>query len=240
MQQLVRPSDDRGDVAHFADGCPRRDAGQEERLRLVEVADAGEVALLEQRGTDLARRVGGQASYRFGLVPAAVEVRRSEQVGAEMPDDGRLLCGAEQLDDRQPVADGEPALRAQDDSHLPVGAAGPRCPRPEQTPAAVHLEVAVQRQPGVGAGEQMLAAADHLDDGLPGEIRRRELRDPEVAVHEDAAGERLVQPPRHQPDGVSLRHASTLAAPMQDFRPCRCGPWVVHRAISTGRTGGGS
>ena len=55
-QELVGAGHETWQVRDRADGCPRVDARQEAQLALVDVADAGQVALVEERVTDRDRR----------------------------------------------------------------------------------------------------------------------------------------------------------------------------------------
>ncbi len=60
--------------------------------------------------------------------------------------------------------------------------------------------------------EQVLAAADDLGDGAPGEVGGGVLRHPEVGVGQRAAGQRVVQAAAGEPDGVSLGHGVTIVS----------------------------
>ena len=83
-----RLADDRCEAGYVGDRPPGREAGQEQHLGLVEVADAGQVALVEQGLADRATGVGEQPAHGFVGVPVRVE-----QVRAEVPDDARLVAG---------------------------------------------------------------------------------------------------------------------------------------------------
>src|SRR5215207_10889120 len=82
VQQTMREIDPRAEIPDVIHPGPRRDAAQEAQLGLVDVADAGEVALVEQRLTDLAVQPGHQPSGCLGRIPVG-----AEKVGAEMPDE---------------------------------------------------------------------------------------------------------------------------------------------------------
>ena len=126
------------EVGHLADRQPRVHPGQEAQLALVEVAEPGQVALVEDRVGDRAGRVGEQPPQRLVLVPVG-----SEQVGAEVTDDGVLGVAGDHLDDAEREADGGPVLGAQHDPGL-VGGAAPAGARLVEVPGALHLEVRVQ------------------------------------------------------------------------------------------------
>ena len=80
----------------------------------------------------------------------------------------------------------------------------PPVARPVEVPGAVHAEVGVQREVVVDAGQQVLAAADHLTHEAASEIGGCELRHPEVRADEPVAGKRVVQ-------GFAARTASVHA-----------------------------
>ena len=109
---------DRGLRVHTAD---------EAQLGGVHVADAGEVALVEQRVAQRAVRLGQQAAYGLVGVPVG-----AEQVRAEVTD-GRLLGVAlEELDDAEREAHRDLVGGGEDDPGLVGGAwpalAGRRAP----------------------------------------------------------------------------------------------------------------
>ena len=86
-----------------------------------------------------------------------------------------------------------------------------------QQPGAVHLQMRVDA--GVAdADEQVLAAAEHLVDRLPGEVDGGELRHPDVAARERLARERLAQLGCGAEDGVAFWHAVTVPAPREVLR----------------------
>ena len=77
----------------------------------------------------------------------------------------------------------------------------------------------VQGQAAFETRQQMLAAADALDDEKSAEIRCRVLRYAEVVARENAAGERVVQVPCRQVNGVSFGHLTTLIRGAADWVP---------------------
>ena len=77
--------------------CP----AQEAEFGLVDVADSGEVALVQQGLAEGASGVGEEPALGFGGVPVG-----AEQVGAEVADGRRLLGGAQQFEHGEAVADG--------------------------------------------------------------------------------------------------------------------------------------
>ncbi|GAA1944952.1 hypothetical protein GCM10009837_83800 [Streptomyces durmitorensis] len=64
----------------------------------------------------------------------------------------------------------------------------------------------MQCEPALEAGEEVLAARGDVQDGAPGEVDGRELRDAEVGARDGVPGERGVQPPGCLVDGVSFGH----------------------------------
>src|SRR5262249_9503294 len=89
----------RGQVGDRTDRAPRVHAAQEQRLRLVRVADAGQVALVEQGLADRPGRVRTQPALRLRRIPV-----RAEQVRAEVPDRRWLGGGGQGLHDAEQVA----------------------------------------------------------------------------------------------------------------------------------------
>ncbi|KQV15942.1 hypothetical protein ASC99_28770 [Kitasatospora sp. Root107] len=130
------------------DRGPGGEPGQEAQLVGVDVADPGQVALVQQRGAERAPRIGGQPADRLGGVPV-----RAQQVGTEMADHRVLVRTPEQLDHRQPVPDGRPPLDPEHHPDLVPRPSGPPLPRAVQLPAAVHPQVGVQSQPAVEPGQ---------------------------------------------------------------------------------------
>ena len=84
-------------------------AADEQRLDLVEVADAGQVALVDQRDADLLVGVLAQPAQRLVEVPVG-----AEDVGPEVADEPVLLGGGHDVDVVQPVADALPVVGGQD------------------------------------------------------------------------------------------------------------------------------
>src|SRR5215468_2557 len=98
LEQPLGKADQRGQVGDLTDRAPRADAAQEQRLRLVHVADAGQVALVEQGLADRPGRVRTQPALRLRRVPV-----RAEQVGAEVADRAALGGGGQDLHDAEQV-----------------------------------------------------------------------------------------------------------------------------------------
>jgi len=220
---VVAPADHPRQVTDLGDRRPRRDAAQEADLRLVEVADAREVALVEQRRRDRAVGIGGQAAH--GLVGVPV---RAEQVGAEVSDKVVLMSGRDEGDVVEVEADRGDALGLEDDPDRVSRSASPRLAGSEDAPRAVHAQVGVQAhaaafrhsrwRQGGHADEQVLTAAHDLADDVPGQISGRELREAEVRPDDPCPAQRLVQAVRVQPDGVSLGHVPIF--PRRTVVPC--------------------
>jgi len=153
-----RPGDQPVEV-DVCDRCPGRDALQEQRLDAVEVAESGEVALVEQGQAHLTEWVGTKPAYRFGLVEAVVK-----HIRTQVAHDRVLVRGQEQVDDGKPVADGDPGHRPQHDPDLVVRPAAPPLVGRVEVPRAVHPEMRVQRHTALDPGQQVLAAGHDLQD----------------------------------------------------------------------------
>jgi hypothetical protein len=135
QQPLCQPHEG-GEVRHLADRPPRAHPAQEKRLALVEVADAGEVALVEQGVGDLPVGSLPQAADGFIGVPAG-----AEQVGAEMVDERALPVGRHEVKFVQVIADGDGLRRVQ---HHPDQVGRPAARALVGTvhaPCAVHAQV---------------------------------------------------------------------------------------------------
>src|SRR5580704_11740455 len=105
LQQAAREFGHGAEIRDVAGWLPRVDTPQEQHLGLVQIADPGQVALVEQGFADRPAGFGGQPPDRLGAVPV-----RAEQVGSQMPGDLRLLAGPDQLDDSELIADRLPGL----------------------------------------------------------------------------------------------------------------------------------
>ena len=101
-------------------GGTRDVAGEEAELGAVDGADAGEVALVEQRLAERAVGVGRQPADGLVLVPVG-----AEQVGPEVADDLVLVLAQHQLDDAELEPDADPVADVEDDPG--------RCGRPCST-----------------------------------------------------------------------------------------------------------
>ncbi|GAA3042103.1 hypothetical protein GCM10020000_21260 [Streptomyces olivoverticillatus] len=192
-------------VGKVGDRCPGRDAQQEAQLRLVDIADAREVALVQHGLADGAGRVGEQTADGFRGVPVG-----AQQVGPEVADDGGLVGGAQEVQRGQAVADGGVGGGGQEGPDLMLRAAALPLTGGVDPPGAVHPEVRVERQPALDAGQQVLAARHDLGDGAAAEIDGGELGHPQVTADERLSRERTVKVARGAPDGVSFGHEASI------------------------------
>ncbi len=175
-------------------------------------------ARLRWRGlADRPGRVRAQPAFRLRRVPV-----RAEQVGAEVADRGVLGRGGQDFHDAQQVADGLPLVVGEDQPDA-VAAAGPLGGGADP-PGAVHAQVGVHRDTGVGPGQQVLPAGGGLGHRLAGEVGRREPGHPEVGAGQHPAGQCPVQLPRGEPHRVSLRHARQPMAAAGEPPPAAGGP----------------
>jgi hypothetical protein len=197
--QLVR-------VRHLAGRRPGRDAADEEGLGHVERADAGEVALVQQRLADRAAGDGEQPPPRLGGVPGL-----AEDVGPEVADERVLAVGAHQVEHPELVPDRRPLGVGQDRPDPAVPARPPA--GPVHPPLALHAEVAVQGETAGHPGEQVLPGARDVEDLPAAQVHGGERRPAQVAGDELAPGQGGVQPPGRPPDHVAFGHAPTLPPP---------------------------
>lgn len=65
---------------------------------------------------------------------------------------------------------------------------------------------------GVRAHQEVLSPRVHPVDGMPAEIGRGIGRDPEIGREQTTAGERLVQAPGRDENGVAFGHAGLQAS----------------------------
>ena len=168
--------DQRGQVGDVGHPRPRVHAADEQRLDLVEVADAGEVALVDQRDADLLVGVLAHPAERLLEVPV-----RARHVGPEVTDQAVLLRGGHEVDVVQPVTDALPVVGRQDHPDVVGGPAVPLRAGPVDVPAAVHAEVGAQRAAVGQPDQQVLPARHDLADCDAGQVDGRQLRDPELA-----------------------------------------------------------
>ena len=142
-----------GTSATRVQGCTPQ---QEQRLDLVEVADAGQVPLVDQGDADLLVGERAQPAQRLVEVPVG-----AEHVRPEMADEPVLLGGGDQRRCRAAGSRRTPTRRWR-------GPRGPRrparrchgVPGPVDVPAAVHPEVRAQGAAVVEPDQQVLAARD--------------------------------------------------------------------------------
>src|SRR4051812_2247744 len=134
-------------------------AEKEGGLDRIEVADAGEVALVEQSLDDRPLGTGAQSSNGFVERPVG-----AEDVGTEMADDAALLLAADDLHRSESEADRAPLGVAEDEPGLVRGRAPARVGSVD-VPAALHLEVRVNGDLGQPR-QDVLAAGDGLVDVL--------------------------------------------------------------------------
>ena len=193
-----------------------------------------EPSLVEQGLLD--RAVGLLPEPAYGLLGVPVG---AEQVGAEVTDEVGLAVPGHDLDQTEREAHRDGVVRGQHHAGG-VGRPWPARARPEQPPAALHLEVCVEGPPGVAVDprEQVLATRDGLTDRGAGEVPGGERRHPEVGRGQHRAGERAVEKARRPPDGVTLRHAASAPAASRGTRrrrAPRAGGWSRRRGSARRR-----
>ena len=196
-------------VGDVGDPGPRVHAADEQRLDLVEVADAGEVALVDQGDADLLVGVLAQPAQRLVEVPVG-----AEHVGPEMADEPVLLGGGHHVDVVQPVADALPVVGGEDQR-------GRR--RPARRATSCRAGRCASCRPSgsacAGCGRRPAGSAGACRGARPRGRRRRSRSRvascgiAELAPAQRAAGQRGVHPLRRQPDGVSLGHVPSVPGP---------------------------
>src|SRR5215469_8126743 len=204
FQQPPCEFDDRLEIARGADRPRRAEATQEQDFGLIEVADAGQIGLVQQRLADRPPGRGAQPAYGLGGVPVV-----AQQVRTQMADHALFRSGRQDLDDSQLVPDGLPfgILEYQPDPVI----ARRRVLRGPDPPGTVHPQVRVNGDCAVDPDEQVLAARDGLEYGAPGEVGCREPGDPEIAAGQLQAAQRPVELAGDPPDHVSLWHGSRIS-----------------------------
>ena len=199
-----------GEVGDVADGRQRVHAAEEADLGLVDVADAGEVALLEQRVADRGVRVGPQVRQGHVGVPVG-----AEQVGSEVADQVVLLgrCGTRSSSTWKPTASVVAVRRTTRAvwAGAPPGAAGCTCQVPSifrwvcrVRPLSKRVSRCLPRETVsmTVAPERSLVASDGI---------RKSLR---VSTWPD----RPRSSSRRPEDGVALGHVSPAAAVRAGWR----------------------
>ena len=112
---------------------------EEQQLRPIESTDTGEVSLVEQRFTNCAVGLSGDAPDSFVGVPVG-----SKQVGPEMSHHAVLGSGRNQLDHGQPVPHSIMIISREHGTNFEGGSATPAPPVGIDLPRTVHPEVSVQ------------------------------------------------------------------------------------------------
>jgi hypothetical protein len=176
------------------------EAAQEADLVRIDVPGARHDALVLDGLVDRTFGVGDQSAQGLVGVPVLAQDVRP-QVGERLP----FLLGREQLEHTEAEADRDGVRRRQDRAHL-VGGAPPGSARSQDLPFAVHAEVAVNGDPGIGPYQEVLPSGVHAIDDVPAEVGRGKSRDAEIRREQAATGERLVEAPGRDEDGVAFGH----------------------------------
>lgn len=208
LQQLFGGGHHGAQVGHVGDRRGGVDAGQETGLAAVDVADAGEVALVQQGYAD--GNVRRRAQPPFGLLHVPV---RTQEIRPEMADDGILVSGPDHLQDAEGKADG---IRGGSAEHAP--GSEPRFTPPSagrvDLPRTLHLQVRMDGQPFVSgaskAHEEVLAAGHHLVHGPAGQLQGGEPGHAEIGGCELLPGQGGVKLRGRPPDGVAFRHGFSV------------------------------
>ena len=198
-----------GRVVERAHGRERRHALDPQDLVLVDVADAGERALVHQGDADLHAGPGrvAQPSTRLGAIERRIEEVRAETRERRVEGGGSRL---EQLDDRRIEADRDGARHLEHQAGPGRGPA-PRLARPVAVPRPVHAQVRAELQPAVEPDDQVLADRLHGVDATSDKAVG--LRDRARAVgarRGDGAPDEVRPKPGGGPvERVALGHAAT-------------------------------
>ena len=102
-------------------------------------------------------------------------------------------------------------------------------------PLALHAQVRVQGEAVVEAVQEVLAPADDLEGRGAAQVGGGDLGEPQVAEHDPAARQRLVQSVGGAPDGVALRHgAPSSPAAQRRRRRSPAQPQPARRGVEAG------
>jgi hypothetical protein len=137
--QPLRGRDELAQVGDVRDARPRIDPLDEQRLGLVEVADAGQVALIEQRLADRDVRLRVEPAQHLVDVPVG-----AEQVRAEVTDELVLVRRHDDPQIMHAIARREPGGIADPRADHVLGVTVRTPAGRHQVPRAVHPQVAVQ------------------------------------------------------------------------------------------------
>ena len=194
------------------------DPAGEAQLGGIHVADAREVALVQEGSHQLTVGLGLQPSQRLGLVPVG-----PEQIGSEVADDFVLEERLDQLHDSETEAHRSGLTGLEQYAHLAHGTPPPLA-HAVDLPDTLHLEVRVDREAGVGASEEVLAARQGRGHRRATQVGGRMLGYPEVTACQHPSGQGSIQETCRPEDGVALRHASSV-------------PWAWKRSRSRSAPG---
>jgi len=180
-------------IIECRDGRERIDAGQKARLRLVDVADACDRPLIEQRFTERHIVTVPEAAKGVGLVEGVVEQIGSERIERARP--GQCsLC--EELGDGDLKRDGDKRVGLDHDAHAGSWTL-PSFPGPVHVPRTVHPHVRPQGEAARKTDQKMLALCPDTIHGSAGErcvsIDAREGREDRIEPRDDASGEREIE-----------------------------------------------
>ena len=228
----VRPATSRA-----AGRAPRRRGvrgstpGVKQSSARVHVADAGQVALVEQGLAERARR-GRRAG---GAAASSASQSGPSRSGPRWPTTLVLVLARHQLDDAELEADGDLRRSVSRTTRAWCGRPPPALARRVDVPGALHLQVGVQGPllVVVDAGEQVLAARDGLDDRPAREVGGRRWPGPGSRCARASGPRALVQAPGGAADGVALRHRQPLEARSRSPRGVATKP-AASRAARSG------
>ena len=193
----------------LADLLERVDRLDEQDLALVDVADAGDRPLVEDRLADLGlgARLVLEAADRLRQVEVVVEQVRPEHRDRRVDDLGPAL---EQLDHRGVEAHRDGA-RHLDDERGPGRRAAPGLAGAVAMPRAVEPEVRPELEAAVELDEQVLAGRVDGIDLLADDARDLGPGQPGASARHDPAGE--VRPERDgdSSERVTFRHQAIIA-----------------------------
>ncbi|BAS07271.1 hypothetical protein AHiyo4_06930 [Arthrobacter sp. Hiyo4] len=183
FQQLLGIGHQGPEVVDSRDRSRRMQTGQEAGLAAVDVADARQVALVQQGDADGHVGCHTDPPLRFGRVPV-----RTQQVRTQVAHDAVLVRGADHFQDAKRESDGVRCRRAQNapggESRLPPAPSGRI-----DLPGAFHLQVRMDGEfpllrsipvRAQHAHQEVLAAGDNLRHGPAGQVERGEPRHAEV------------------------------------------------------------
>lgn len=152
FEEPLGQSDQGGHVLNSLDRCPWIEPAQEADLAAVDVANAGEVPLVEERFAHGALGAGSEAAHGLIGVPVV-----PEEIGTQMPDDARFVLRLQEVDHGEPKPHCHALGRAEHDPRL-VAWSPPALAGLIHVPLSIHSKVGVEREVSGDSKEKVFAS----------------------------------------------------------------------------------